>query len=638
MGTTTKQETGGSDLDLVLTPAELLSGFLLFVIAYALFAMLYVDWRHFQLVHPDLHLTLYHRMLPFGILSLLPSLMICFATRIVSRRGYPVVWLSLFQPALLLSIATLKINFDILNAIVWSLAPAIVFICFRPRAKGSAVHKSTSTHDPLNMRHPPNTPPAFLFVILAIVVLAGVLRFANLQDRPCGLFRDEAEKGYNAWSLATTGGAVDLSGIPGQNLQIKWRRLPWMIDVMGGKTSAIYQYTSVAVHLARRPQGLHNPHGCRRRRHADRCPGRMAGLLRLGRLGGPRRGLVAGALPLAFGLQPLGRWRGSLSLYSSCWPSPGVLGLARERRWGAPLLGAALGWLFYSYSGAQPIVAAWGLCLLPLGLATFASPFLALLAWDSDVPHPRHPDPRRPTGAGRREPSGPHRDLERTGRIGASNRRPFHFKLFRPFRSPVSLPSWRQPPAPQRHRSRPIAAPRRPAPPGRPGGVFSAAAPAARGRCWPPFCARRSLPRSPARGSLTPCVHSPWWCRRFSGPGWGWSPSAMAFYAFTLRKGYPASRARLYLGALAVALPCLRAQRNPGAIGAPATTPPPCRWPLKMASGWLGKKLVRERRPGQRVFVNAWLLYAPYFQAFHLKPDPARPAGARIGHRRHSIL
>jgi hypothetical protein len=47
-----------------------------------------------------------------------------------------------------------------------------------------------------------------------------------------------------------------------------------------------------------------------------------------------------------------------------CAGLAGLWGLQEGRRWGWPLAGGALGWLFYAYSGAQPFVLVWGLVLL----------------------------------------------------------------------------------------------------------------------------------------------------------------------------------------------------------------------------------------------------------------------------------
>ena len=199
-------------------------------------------------------------------------------------------------------------------------------------------------------------------LLLLIVFAALLLRTLGLGDRPAGVFRDEAEKGYNAWALATTGGILEF--LPGEGRPpLRFRRLPFTVDVMGVQTSAIYHYAAAPiVGLA----GLSPA--------TIRLPAALAGgaaVLLLGllliRAWGPAPGLLA-ALWLA--LQP---WH----LNFSRWALEGIFvpllagavlggcyGFERGRRWGLPLAGAGLGLMFYSYSGAQPLVAAWGLWLL----------------------------------------------------------------------------------------------------------------------------------------------------------------------------------------------------------------------------------------------------------------------------------
>jgi len=71
------------------------------------------------------------------------------------------------------------------------------------------------------------------FIILLLILAAAILiRVIALDRVPPPLFRDEAEKGYNAWCLWKTG--CDYEG----------RRLPLFINVFGTHTSAIYQYAT----------------------------------------------------------------------------------------------------------------------------------------------------------------------------------------------------------------------------------------------------------------------------------------------------------------------------------------------------------------------------------------------------------
>jgi 4-amino-4-deoxy-L-arabinose transferase-like glycosyltransferase len=68
----------------------------------------------------------------------------------------------------------------------------------------------------------------------ALIVLTGAaLRLYRLDTLPPALFRDEAEKAYNAWSLLQNGYAVGSS------------MFPLFINVFGVTTSAIYQYFAV---------------------------------------------------------------------------------------------------------------------------------------------------------------------------------------------------------------------------------------------------------------------------------------------------------------------------------------------------------------------------------------------------------
>src|SRR5690606_4182024 len=80
--------------------------------------------------------------------------------------------------------------------------------------------------------------------LLAIVVLAAFLRFWNLGTIPPGLFRDEAEKGYTALELWTTGRQGQF--MPDGSIQVT-RLFPLFVDAGGVKTSAIYQYLSAPI-------------------------------------------------------------------------------------------------------------------------------------------------------------------------------------------------------------------------------------------------------------------------------------------------------------------------------------------------------------------------------------------------------
>jgi len=71
------------------------------------------------------------------------------------------------------------------------------------------------------------------FIVITIIAVAILVRVIGLGHVPPPLFRDEAEKGYNAYCLLKTG--CDYEG----------RRLPLFINVFGAHTSAIYQYATV---------------------------------------------------------------------------------------------------------------------------------------------------------------------------------------------------------------------------------------------------------------------------------------------------------------------------------------------------------------------------------------------------------
>jgi len=70
-------------------------------------------------------------------------------------------------------------------------------------------------------------------VLAGLCVLAGLIRVYRLDSIPPALFRDEAEKVYNAFCLATT--ARDCTG----------HFLPLFVNVFGVTTSTIYQYLAV---------------------------------------------------------------------------------------------------------------------------------------------------------------------------------------------------------------------------------------------------------------------------------------------------------------------------------------------------------------------------------------------------------
>lgn len=193
----------------------------------------------------------------------------------------------------------------------------------------------------------------------AIAVAAAAIRLIGLDGSPAGLFRDEAEKGYNAYSLAVSGGVIETPIDPDRGLELRWRRWPYVIDVMGAKTSAIYQYASIPfVKLFGLSVG------------STRMAAAMAGSLTVALLGA-----------LLLWVWPPGAALGAMAWLALCpwhyifsrWAAQGIfvplgmtatllglIGVQRRRPWGFPLAGAALGLCFYAYSGAQPFVLLWG--------------------------------------------------------------------------------------------------------------------------------------------------------------------------------------------------------------------------------------------------------------------------------------
>jgi len=80
--------------------------------------------------------------------------------------------------------------------------------------------------------------------LIAVILLASIFRLYHLGSNPPALFRDEAEKGYTAYSIAHTGGYfyfTDSRTAP----QIQFQPFPLFINVLGVTTSAIYQYATV---------------------------------------------------------------------------------------------------------------------------------------------------------------------------------------------------------------------------------------------------------------------------------------------------------------------------------------------------------------------------------------------------------
>jgi hypothetical protein len=200
---------------------------------------------------------------------------------------------------------------------------------------------------------------------LAIVLLSALVRMTGLEHCPEGLFRDEAEKGYNAWAIATEGGVVEFSAGPDGRAIMGWKAWPYVVDVMGVKTSALYQYAGapfvramgLTVSATRMPAAV-----------AGTLTVALAGLLLL-RLWPTSWALMAVAwLALCPWHYLFSRWalQGIFVPLGMVGVLAGAAGVERDRRWGFPLAGASLGFVFYAYSGAQPFALLWaaGLAVL----------------------------------------------------------------------------------------------------------------------------------------------------------------------------------------------------------------------------------------------------------------------------------
>lgn len=200
--------------------------------------------------------------------------------------------------------------------------------------------------------------------LAAILAAGGALRFARLDSNPPGVFADEAEKAMNAWALRCEGQAFEfapgLGGVPA----IRWRRWPLFVDVMGVKTSAIYQWALAAICSPAEP-----PSPARMR-----APAAAAGVAALGATYGLARGALGpGAALAAAGWLAISPWHAAFTRWAlqgafiPLFIALGMLGAIRGLRGrGAWLLltGAGFGLAFHSYSGARPFVLAFGAVFL----------------------------------------------------------------------------------------------------------------------------------------------------------------------------------------------------------------------------------------------------------------------------------
>ncbi len=209
-----------------------------------------------------------------------------------------------------------------------------------------------------------------------IVLLAVAIRFVGLDHCPAGFFCDEAEKGYNAWALATSGGIVEFplraSTANQESRGVVFRKWPTHIEVLGVITSAVYQYGSIPFVSV---FGLSVA--------SSRMAAAMAGVL-----------CVAFAGILLLRIWPHSHALGAMLWLAVCpwhylfsrWALQGIFvpllmlivvagatGIECERRWGWPLTGIGLGLVYYAYSGAQPFALLWGAAIMLAYRREFAS-------------------------------------------------------------------------------------------------------------------------------------------------------------------------------------------------------------------------------------------------------------------------
>ncbi len=83
-----------------------------------------------------------------------------------------------------------------------------------------------------------------VYLLFLIIALAAILRLYSLGSNPPALFRDEAEKGYTAYSLLKTGGYIYFETFP-TGSHVRFQPFPLFCNVFGVYTSAIYQYLDV---------------------------------------------------------------------------------------------------------------------------------------------------------------------------------------------------------------------------------------------------------------------------------------------------------------------------------------------------------------------------------------------------------
>jgi transaldolase len=77
--------------------------------------------------------------------------------------------------------------------------------------------------------------------LLAVVILAAVLRIHQLKDLPAGFFCDEAAEGYNAYAIAKAGMDVDALAAQLQSEGAKAFSKSWndLMEVIASKAAAL---------------------------------------------------------------------------------------------------------------------------------------------------------------------------------------------------------------------------------------------------------------------------------------------------------------------------------------------------------------------------------------------------------------
>ncbi len=216
--------------------------------------------------------------------------------------------------------------------------------------------------------------------LLLIMTLAAWFRLHALGTNPPGVFRDEAEKAVNAWSLARTGQAFEFVADANGQPAVKWIKHPLFIHVYGVETSSIYHYA-----LSMRAHGDAPPDA-----RTMRLPAAFAGILSvllvfivLQPLYGSVPALLA-ALFLAVSPWSItfSRWavQGAFIPPLMIMAVGGLLLAQRKHPAFLLLASIGLGIAFYTYSGARPFIAVFALAaaLLHWRLMTGRSKYWAI--------------------------------------------------------------------------------------------------------------------------------------------------------------------------------------------------------------------------------------------------------------------